>query len=114
MAALALGATACGGGASTNDAGGPDTNDCVPSVQVCVLDEFGQPAVGATVTASREGAIPSQGTTGADGCVELYPDPGTWDLQARTTSNCLNPMYTLELAACGQHAELSATMCFDG
>ncbi len=116
IATLMLSLVGCGGGAGGGDAAlEHDGGECVPSVQVCVLDEFGSPAVGAAVTATREGEIPSQGTTGADGCVELFPDPGSWDLQARTTSNCLNATYTLELTGCGQqHAELTANMCFDG
>lgn len=113
---------ACGGGAGGGDAGPPadavvvpDTGQCVPVTHVCVTDEFGMPAAGATVTATRAGEIPHQGETAADGCVDLYPDAGSWDLRARTTSNCQNPAYALEVSGCGEaHVALMATECFDG
>lgn len=111
---------ACGGGAAMPDAPadapvGTDTNECVPAAHVCVTDEFGMPAVGATVTATRTGEIPNQAETGADGCASLYPDVGSWDLSARTTSNCQNPAYVLEISGCDtQEVALMATECFDG
>jgi hypothetical protein len=122
VAASSLTLLACGGAASGSDAGPtadavvlPDTAECVPVTHVCVTDEFGMPAPGATVTATRTGEIPHEGETAADGCVALYPEAGSWDLRARTTSNCQNPAYTLEVSGCGEsHVSLMATECFDG
>jgi len=122
VAASSLTLLACGAPASGSDAGPapdavalPDTGECVPVTHVCVTDEFGMPAVGATVTATRTGEIPHQGETADDGCVDLYPEAGSWDLRARTPSNCQNPTYTLEVSGCGEaHVSLMATECFDG
>lgn len=121
VAASSLTLLACGGAASGSDAGPTpdavviDTGECVPVTHVCVTDELGRPAAGATVTATRTGEIPHQGDTAADGCVDLYPEAGSWDLRARTTSNCQNPSYTLEVGGCGEtHVSLMATECFDG
>jgi hypothetical protein len=126
VAASSVALAACGGAASASDAGPTpdasladtvlaDTGECVPVTHVCVTDEFGMPAPGATVTATRTGEIPHQGETAADGCVALYPEAGSWDLRARTTSNCQNPAYTLEVTGCGEmHVSLMATECFDG
>lgn len=122
LGAASLALVACGGAASSSDAGPAadavvlaDTGECVPVTHVCVTDEFGMPAPGATVTATRTGEIPHQGETAADGCVALYPETGSWDLRARTTSNCQNPAYTLEVSGCGEtHVSLMATECFDG
>ena len=119
---LALATLACAGcgdaSRDANDANAHDASDCVPVTHVCVTDELGMPASGADVTATREGEIPSAGRTGADGCVDLYPEAGSWDLRARTVSNCQNPTYTLVVDPsidCGmQSVALMATECFDG
>jgi hypothetical protein len=122
VAASSLTLLACGGGASGSDAGPaadalvlPDSGECVPVTHVCVTDEFGMPAAGATVTATRASEIPHQGETATDGCVDLYPEAGSWDLRARTPSNCQNAAYTLEVSGCGEtHVSVMATECFDG
>ena len=113
LASLLLG---CGDAAARATDAGSDGGECVPVTRVCVTDEFGALSAGATVTARREGEIPHEGTTGTDGCVELYPESGTWSLEARTSSNCLNqPAYEHTVTGCGtQSITLAATVCFDG
>jgi len=104
----------CGSTASaTHDAGG-DANECVPAIHVCVTDEFGAIAPGASVSATREGEIPHAGTTGADGCVDLYPESGTWSIVGRTTSNCVNqPAHEHTVTGCGTESiTLAASACF--
>jgi len=111
---LVLLAFGCGGGGSGAD-GGPDASECVPVTHVCVTDEFGMPSPEAAVTATREGEIPFQGTTGSDGCVDLYPTDGDWALQGRTTRNCQNEPVTHTVSGCGRtEVALAATQCFDG
>lgn len=116
--ALALASAACsggcGGGGATADAG-PDANECVPVTHVCVTDEFGAIAPGARVTATQDGAIPFEGTTGADGCVDLYPESGAWQLRAVTDRSCANAPYEHTVTGCGtSDVMLAADQCFDG
>lgn len=120
LAVATLASAGCGDASrgTSDDAGAHDASECFPITHVCVTDEFGAPAVRADVTATREGAIPSAGRTGEDGCVDLYPEAGSWDLRARTSANCQNPTYTLLVdpsVDCGSSSvTLTATECFDG
>ncbi len=116
IALLFLSLPGCGDtSAGTRDAGS-DANECVPAIHVCVTDEFGASAPGAMVSATREGEIPHAGTTGPDGCVDLYPESGTWSIVGTTTSNCRNETaHEHTVTGCGTESiTLAATSCFDG
>lgn len=83
------------------DVGGSDAG-CFPVAHVCVTDESGAPGVGTTVTAGLDATSPpSQGRTGADGCIDLDLTEGTWQIRAATDSMCVSMNSTVVVPACG-------------
>lgn len=116
LSLLATPLVACGATSAAAGDAGADAGECVPVTRVCVTGESGALAPGARVTATRDAEIPHEGTTGPDGCVDLYPESGTWSIVGRTTTNCLNePAHEHTVTGCGtQTITLAATTCFDG